>query len=71
MNLLRDFKAYASRDLNQRFGRPRSGTWWTASGSRRPLRNEPSLQNAIRYVLQKQTNPLALWPKPSQPEHHP
>lgn len=28
-----DFKAYASRALNDRFGRPPSETWWTSEGS--------------------------------------
>jgi REP element-mobilizing transposase RayT len=37
-NLLRDFKSYAARALNRQWPKPASGTWWTESGSRRPLR---------------------------------
>ena len=28
-SMLRDFKSYASRALNDQFPRPKSGTWWT------------------------------------------
>jgi REP element-mobilizing transposase RayT len=58
--LLRDFKSYGSRRLNQRFGKPTSGTWWTASGSRRKLPDERAVQAAIRYV-QNQQRPLVVW----------
>ena len=38
--LLKVFKSYASRALNDRFGDRQSATWWTASGSRRVLRDD-------------------------------
>jgi REP element-mobilizing transposase RayT len=62
-NLLRDFKSYASRALNQKWGKPRSGTWWTASGSRRRLPDDHALQCAIRYVL-NQHRVLCRWLNP-------
>lgn len=58
--LLRDFKAYASRALHSRWPKPASGTWWTESGSRRPLPNEPSVEAAVEYVRQ-QPGALAVW----------
>ena len=59
-DLLRDFKSYGSRILNQRWGRPEGGRWWTASGSRRRLVDEQALAAAIAYV-RKQRNPLLVW----------
>jgi REP element-mobilizing transposase RayT len=58
--LLRDFKSYGSRCLNQRFGKPASETWWTASGSRRKLPDERAVQAAVRYV-RNQHKPLMIW----------
>ena len=48
--ILRDLKAYASRALNERFGTPPPGTWWTRSGSKRKCADDTSLQTRIRYV---------------------
>lgn len=62
-DILRDFKSYASRVLNTRWTKPRSGTWWTASGSRRRLPNEYAVECAIRYVL-NQHRVLARWLNP-------
>jgi REP element-mobilizing transposase RayT len=59
--ILADFKAYASRVLNRRYGRPPSETWWTTNGSKRKLRDERHESNAIRYVLYKQPRPLVVW----------
>jgi REP element-mobilizing transposase RayT len=59
-DLLRDFKAYASRTLNGRWSRPTSETWWTESGSKRKLPDENAVLSAIRYVEQQHA-PLALW----------
>jgi hypothetical protein len=56
--LLRDFKSYASHRLNRVFGRPTSGTWWSESGSCRPLRHVPA---AIFYTCHRQPNPLVVW----------
>jgi REP element-mobilizing transposase RayT len=58
--LLGDFKSYASRSLNRTFGElPTS--WWTHDGSKRILKDELAVANAIRYVLEKQPNPLVVW----------
>src|SRR5437764_1698593 len=59
--VLADFKAYGSRVLNRRFGRPPSETWWTENGSVRKLRDERALAEAIHYVLYKQPYPLVVW----------
>jgi REP element-mobilizing transposase RayT len=50
-DILGDLKSYASRRLNKACGKPQSGTWWTASGSKRPLREPDRLFVPIRYVL--------------------
>jgi REP element-mobilizing transposase RayT len=56
--VLGDFKAYGSRALTARFGKPKSGTWWTYGGSKRSLPNEQAVAAANNYVLHKQYNPL-------------
>src|SRR5579859_1937293 len=61
--LLRDFKSYASRALNRKWPKPASGTWWTESGSRRPLPDERAVDAAIEYVRRQQF-PLAAWIAP-------
>jgi REP element-mobilizing transposase RayT len=58
--LLRDFKSYGSRCLIKIAGKPRSGTWWTASGSRWKLPDEQAVQTALRYVL-NQYRALYVW----------
>lgn len=59
--VLADFKAYASRVLNRRFGVPPSETWWTSKGSKRKLVDDSYFANAINYVLFKQPQPLVVW----------
>src|SRR5258707_9350715 len=49
--ILTDFKAYGSRALNRRHGKPPSETWWTSKGSKRKLPDETALANGIHYVL--------------------
>jgi REP element-mobilizing transposase RayT len=56
--LLRDFKSYGSRRLTRISGRPASDTWWTESGSCRPVRNQLA---AIYYVCHRQPKPLVVW----------
>src|SRR5260370_37517974 len=51
--LLADFKAYGSRILNRKYGKPPSDTWWTEHGSKRKLKDEKHLADAINYVLYK------------------
>ena len=52
-DMLRGFKSYGSRALNARCARPKSGTWWTASASRRLLPDERAVLAAIRYVREQ------------------
>ena len=59
-NILRDFKAYASRRLNKDCPKPASETWWTASGSKRKLPNDQAIIDAAAYV-RDQSSPLVLW----------
>lgn len=56
--LLRDFKSYGARRLNRHYGKPLSETWWTQSGSCRPVKNLPA---AIFYTCRRQPNPLVVW----------
>jgi|688.fasta_scaffold601880_1 REP element-mobilizing transposase RayT len=58
--LLRDFKAYGSRKLNQHSPRGRQAKWWSESGSRRKLPEEKDVLAAIQYVL-RQECPLLIW----------
>jgi REP element-mobilizing transposase RayT len=63
--LVRDFKAYASRALNQDRGYEPGvrGRWWTRSAATRPLRLEAHVAGAVDYV-RKQQDCLALHPPP-------
>jgi REP element-mobilizing transposase RayT len=62
-DLMRDFKAYASRSLNEMNSRPAGSRWWTRSGSKRKLPDENAVRAAVRY-LQNQHRPLAIWIAP-------
>jgi REP element-mobilizing transposase RayT len=66
--ILGDLKSYASRALNRRWARPISGTWWTESGSRRPLRDEFARVGAVLYVVTRQHCPLVVWYAPGYQE---
>ncbi len=59
--ILGDFKSWATRRLGERFGQPKSETWWTERGSKRRLPDERAVAAAVRYVLYKQPNPLVTW----------
>ena len=59
-DVLGDFKSYGSRRLNREWGKPKSETWWTESGSRRKLPTRESVLAAIRYVM-AQEFPLLVW----------
>jgi REP element-mobilizing transposase RayT len=59
--VLGDFKAYGSRVLNRRWGKPPAGTWWTYAGSKRRLATEQALQDGIVYV-RGQPYALVVWP---------
>jgi REP element-mobilizing transposase RayT len=58
--VLGDFKAYGSRALNRRWGKPRNGSWWTYDGSKRKLGGEQALLSAIEYV-RNQPGALVVW----------
>jgi REP element-mobilizing transposase RayT len=59
--VLADFKAYGSRKLNRAYGKPPSETWWTEKGSKRKLKDEQAVADAVNYVLYKQPHPLVVW----------
>jgi len=59
-DLLRDFKAYASRRLNKLWNRPAGDTWWTESGSKRKLKDEEAILTTARYI-RDQEFPLVIW----------
>jgi REP element-mobilizing transposase RayT len=61
--VLGDFKAYGSRALNRRWGKPPNGTWWTYSGSKRKLADARAVRDAIIYV-RDQWRPLIVWLSP-------
>ena len=68
-NVMRDLKSYGSKKLNKIFGKPESGTWWTAGGSNRP-KNADAIPTLVRY-LKNQDRILAIWVDPfydSEPE---
>jgi REP element-mobilizing transposase RayT len=58
---LQSLKAYGSRVLNKRWGRPLNGTWWTSKGSARALPDERAVADAFEYVAFRQPNPLRVW----------
>ena len=57
--LMNDFKAYASRALNKR-GEKRNKRW-ARHGSIRGITNRDQLVKAIRYVIDEQGEPMAVW----------
>jgi REP element-mobilizing transposase RayT len=61
--MLGDFKAYGSRALNARWGKPPGDRWWTYAGSKRKLPDERAVQAAISYV-RSQSQPLIVWLAP-------
>ncbi len=56
--LLRDFKSYGARRLNERFRRRESDTWWSEGGSARVVRHRLA---AHYYVCHRQPRPLLIW----------
>ena len=59
-----ELKSYGSRRLNTVFGKPDSGTWWTAGSSVRRKKAD-AIPNIIRYI-KNQHDPLLIW---IAPEH--
>jgi REP element-mobilizing transposase RayT len=58
--LLTDFKAYATRRLDRRFGASPKQRWWTERGSTRALKSPNAVAAAIGYVA-RQHRPLVVW----------
>jgi REP element-mobilizing transposase RayT len=56
-----DFKAYASRRLNQCAVDGAERKRWTRHGSTRWLFNREDVAAAIRYVVEEQGEPMAVW----------
>ena len=54
-------KAWATRALKKSRPVPAGGSFWTAKGSRRWLRDARAVREAVAYVADKQPNPLAVW----------
>jgi REP element-mobilizing transposase RayT len=61
-NVARDLKSYGSRRLNQVFGTPASGTWWTQGSSIR-RKTADSIPRVIRYI-KDQPHSLLIWIAP-------
>jgi hypothetical protein len=57
---IRDFKAYASRALNRKGVRRR----WARGGNARPLREAGAVRAAVRYVVDGQGPPMAVYIAP-------
>lgn len=57
---IRDFKAYASRALNQAGARRR----WSRGGNARLLRDASAVRAAVRYVVDGQGPPMAVYIAP-------
>jgi REP element-mobilizing transposase RayT len=57
--VMNDFKAYASRLLNRREGATRKR--WARHGSTRWLWSDQNVRDAIRYVIDEQGEPMALF----------
>ena len=59
--MLTDLKAYASRKLNELGLDPPETKRWARHGSTRYLWDERSLAAAIRYVIDDQGEPMAMY----------
>ena len=80
--VMTDLKSWTSRRLNESFNEPADREHWTRHGSTRWLNTHASLQEAIRYVIDDQGDPMAYFdgrnsecpapephdPKPSDPK---
>ena len=55
------FKAYASRALNHVSAAERGRLRWARHGSTRYLWTRDQIDAAVRYVLEKQGDPMAVW----------
>ena len=57
-----ELKSYGSRRLNEVFGKPASGTWWT-SGSSIRRKTAEAIPDVLRYI-KNQHNALLIWIAP-------
>ncbi|MBI3411354.1 MAG: transposase [Planctomycetes bacterium] len=64
--VMNDFKAYASRRLTEAGFDTRDRNRWTRHGSTKYIWDEAYLQNAVRYVLEEQGEPMERYP--SEPD---
>ena len=62
--ILELLKSWATRALKKLRPLPPNGTFWTAKGSKRKLKDQDALQNAVIYVARKQQHPLATYVNP-------
>jgi REP element-mobilizing transposase RayT len=60
-NVMNDFKTYASRRLNESGTDGGNRKRWTRHGSTRWLWNRDNIAAAIRYVVEEQGEPMAVW----------
>ena len=58
---MNDFKAYASRGLNDAGFDNRERKRWTRHGSTRKLWTWEAVEAAIHYVVREQGEPMAVW----------
>jgi hypothetical protein len=58
---MNDFKAYASRALNRVEGRESRLRRWACHGSTRWLWRDRDVLEAIRYVVEEQGEPMAVF----------
>jgi len=61
LKVMADFKSYASRRLNQRGIDAPDRKRWARHGSTRWLWNRDDVGAAIRYVVEEQGQPMAVW----------
>jgi REP element-mobilizing transposase RayT len=59
--VMNDLKSYASRILNQNGFDTADRKRWARHGSTRWLRERDDVENAIRYIIEKQGDPMAAY----------
>jgi REP element-mobilizing transposase RayT len=61
VKVMNDFKSYASRRLNERSADGPDQKRWARHGSTRWLLDRDDIAAAIRYVVEEQGEPIAVW----------
>jgi REP element-mobilizing transposase RayT len=69
--MLTEFKAYATRALNEVHPEEADRNRWTRHGSTRWLRKEDDILRAHHYTLHEQGQPMAVFPGPSASDNQP